>query len=301
MNARVRWLLLVFSCAQVACAEDEATIDAAIVVDASGRDASTLDGGASDAAPREDAAGGDAAALDAGSTRRLDVASCTTFDIVPREAEIRACAGSGGAGDCVAPHDGPAFAVVGRDLCAEALAASDGRARVQFAPAVDVREVSCDGLVLAPRASGDGVRIDFHGHAAVAQALANDAPFSVEAEAVIGASGCVASLVVRAPLHTIVLGDLPAVGGQLSIGTSTPAATIDVSPTFADGASCLGESAVCVTPSYGEETIVASLCSGSTWTYACGDYADYLAVGTTACGARMRIAHVVQSYVRICH
>jgi len=283
--------------------DDDAPIDAAIFVDASEHDASTLDGGASDAAARDGAASD--AAEDGGATGRLDVALCPSFDVVPREVEARACAASSTPdGDCAAPHDGPAFAIVGRDLCAEALAASGGRARVQFAPAVDVREVSCDGLLLAPRASGDGVRIDFHGHAAVADALANDAPFSVEAEAVIGASGCVASLVVRAPRHTIVLGELPATGGQLRVGTSTPVATIDVAPTFAAGSSCLGESAVCVTPSYGEAgetTIVASLCSGSTWTYACGDYADYLALGTTACGARLRLAHVVQSYVRICH
>ena len=279
-------------------------MDAPIVFDAGERDASTLDaaleGGATDAAGDDGAS--DSAAEDGGGTRRLDVARCSGFDVAPREAELRACvAGSATEGDCAAPHDGPAFAVVGRDLCAEALAASDGRARVQFAPAVDVREVSCDGVVLAPRASGDGVRVAFHGHAAVAEALANDAPFAVEAEAVVGASGCVASLVVRAALHTIVLGELPAIGGRLSIGTSTPAATIDVTPTFAEGSSCLGASAVCVAPSYGDETIVASLCSGSTSTYACGDDADYLALGTTACGARLRIAHVIRRYVRICH
>lgn len=281
-------LTLLAACVLAACSSAHGEPgDASIFLDAA-----TLD------------AGSDSSEPDAGAPIRLDVAACSSLAVPVQEAAVFVCAPSTEPGsDCAAPSDGPAFNVVGRDLCAEALASSDGHARVQFAPAVDVLEVSCDGLVLAARAGVDRVRVDFHGHAAIAEALANDAPFSVEVEATSGPDGCVATLEVRAPWQTIMLGELPATGGRLSFGTAVPPATIDVTPTYAAGASCLGANAACVTPSYDSigSPIVVSLCGATVLNYACGDYSDFFAVGTSACGARLRVGATVRSALRICH
>lgn len=290
---KMSFVALASCCALAACTRaHEEPGDAAILVDAPvPRDALSAD------------AALDAAETDAGPPMRLDVATCAELDWLPPHPASFVCEPSTVPdSDCAALHDGPAFAVVGRDLCAEALASSSGSARVQFAPAIEVLEVSCDGLVLAARAGTDGVRVDFHGHAPIAEALANDAPFSVEAEATSGPTGCIATLTVRARWYTIVLAELPALGGRLTFGTVTPPSTIDVAPMYAPGGSCAGENAVCITPSYGlAAPIAVSFCSASrVATHACED-GDYFAIGTTACDARLRLGTLIPSYVRICH